>query len=140
MKKFGRRRAARTEQPAGVPADSPYAAMCWVMQPASSQPIAAAELAVIDGQLQVISDAPPDVMPAQQQLERLAQIDVWGTDVDLLFVEAGTSLALTTLRFPADDQIELFLTNIVGAYEKSVGTTFPNAWLCVHESRDRFED
>lgn len=111
--------------------------MCWVMQPATSQPIAPAQLSMADRHLDLQSAAPPFDLQPRQALDRLAQIDVWATDIDLLFFESANSLALTTLRFPSDDAAQTFLTRLIESYERAVGTRFPQDWLRVHQSRDR---
>lgn len=114
--------------------------MCWVMQPASSQPIAPAQLSVADGDLHLQSGALPITVRPRQALERLAQIDAWATDIDLLFFESADSLALTTLRFPGEDAAQAFLTRLIESYERLLGTRFPQDWLRVHKSRDRTDE
>ncbi len=138
MRKLGRRwwRASALPQ-GGAPPESAYSNMCWVMQPATSQPIAPAQLSVADGHLYLQSDASPITVHPRQALDRLAQIDVRVADIDLHFVETANSVALTTLRFPSDDAAQTFLSRLIDSYERRVGTRFPQDWLHLHESRDR---
>ena len=110
------------------------------MQPATSQPIAPAQLSVADGDLHLQSVASSATAHPRQALERLAQIDVWATDIDLLFFESANSLALTTLRFPGEDAAQAFLTSLFESYELRLGTRFPQDWLRVHKSRDRTDE
>lgn len=132
-----RRRRTSGAQPVGATPESPYSTMCWVMQPATSQPIAPAQLSVADGDLHLQSDASPTTVQPRQALDRFAQIDVWGSDIDLLFFETANSLALTTLRFPSDDAAHTFVTRLIESYERRIGTRFPQDWLHLHKSRDR---
>lgn len=135
-----RRPRASAAQPVGATSESPYSTMCWVMQPATSQPLAPAQLSVAEGNLHLQSDASATTVQPCQALDRLAQIDVWATDVDLLFFETANSLALTTLRFPSDDAAQAFLTRLIESYERRIGTRFPQDWLHLHKSRDRTEE
>lgn len=135
-----RRRRTPAAQPVGATPESRCSVMCWLMQPATSQPIAPAQLSVADGDLHLQSAASSAAAHPRQALERLAQIDVWATDIDLLFFESPDSLALTTLRFPGEDAAQAFLTRLVESYERRVGTRFPQDWLRVHQSRDRTDD
>lgn len=125
--------------------------MCWLLQPASTRPVAPGEVTVRSGNVEIRSavddagfrrrdvrdadDWNAAAPAAQQDLRRLAQIDVWGADVDLLFVESGTSLSLTTLRLLGDEPLNQFLSSVMTAYQTSVGSPFPPTWLLTHPPR-----
>ena len=156
MTKFRRRGSAgegRTRRAVAGDAEAShgYAAVCWVLQPATTRPLAPGEVALHAGQLELRFDFPArdsrqsdvrdaDMLggatpPARQDLRRLAQVDVWGVDVDLMFVESGSSLSLTSLRFVGDGQLGDFLTSVLSAYQTCVGSAFPARSLLQHPPR-----
>jgi hypothetical protein len=130
----------------GTAAPHGYTAMCWLLQPASTRPVAPVEVVVSATHVEVrltsrdagVHDAP--LPPTWQNLDRLVQIDAWGSDLDLLFLESGSSLSLTSLRVAGDGDVEPFLSSVTTAYEACVGSPFPQNSLLVHASRDRTGD
>ena len=157
MRKFRRRAGTDRGQPRRTPplddgravAPPECITMCWLLQPATTRPVAPSEVTVHAGHVEIrcAPDGPDRadartadrwdaaVPAAQQDLRRLAQIDVWGTDVDLLFVDSDSSLALTTLRLVGQEALEQFLRSVLTAYRAYVGSPFPPTWLLRHPPR-----
>lgn len=134
MRRMGRRRKASSSQ-ADASRRLAYSELCWVMTAGSSEPIAAVQVSVADAQLELTGEALPEQVAAVQAVDRLAQIDLWSCDVDLLFVESANTLAMTTLRFPSEVKAQKFIARIAESYEQRVGARFPQDWLRLHGPR-----
>lgn len=117
-----------------------YSELCWLVAPDSSEQVVLAEVLITADRLMLCGTPPNTWYPTEQDLGRVAQIDVQTPDVELLCVETANTLGLTRLRFATDDQARTFIAQLTEGYQRTVGESFPPSWMIIHPARRRATD
>ncbi len=120
--------------------DPSYTDLCWLLQPDLAVPedderVVLAELLIDAGQLVFRPKSMAAWRPAEQDIKSLAQIELAGSDVQLLFVCSADTLDLTRLRFGTDAKAQTFVAHLSDGYKRCVGTNFPQSWLITSPAR-----
>lgn len=125
MSRFGRWRRRPGETAEREQASLPCGGICWIMQPASIDPIAPARWSLTTGLLHLDSHGASASQRSRHRIEQLAQIDIWVSDVDLLLREVSGELVLVTVRFADDNAAADFVACLTRRYLHQVGSAFP---------------
>lgn len=129
-------RRGRSARPQREPALArPFSESCWVMNPGTTEPIQPAQVTVTGCQLHIAAAPLSEQVPAAQDVSRLAQIDIWDRDIDLLIVESAHTLAMTTFRFANVEAAQRFAAALTQSYRREAGEEFPPGWLQPHGPR-----
>ena len=106
------------------------------MQPASDVPRTPARIVVAGPQVRTDASAHLQPRPARDVAD-LVLINVWGTDVDLLFATGGCELDVTTLRVASHAEALRFVAALVTVYHERAGSPLSTEWVRVRPTRDR---
>ncbi len=122
--------------------DPTYTDLCWLLRPHDAAPpedeeqVVLAEMLINAGRLVVRPKSMAAWCPAEQDIKSLAQIELAGSNVELLFACSADTLDLTRLRFGTDAKAQTFVAYLLDGYKRCVGTDFPQAWLNATRSID----
>jgi hypothetical protein len=133
------RRLAAPASPAEVPT-AVYSDLCWLLAPDSSDQVVLAQVLITADRLVLRGEPTTRWYPTEQDVGRVAQIDVRTPDVELLCVETGNTLGWTRLRFATDDQARTFVAQLAEGYRRAVGESFPPSWMIIHPAGRRAGD
>jgi hypothetical protein len=128
------RRTRRAPAHSAPPLDPAYTDLCWLLRPvvdapADGEQVVLAELLINAGRLVLRPKSITGWCPAEQDMKSLAQIELAGSDVQLLFACSADTLDLTRLRFGTDAKAQTFVAHLIDGYKRCVGTDFPQGWL-----------
>ena len=134
------RRRHRPSPSSGEGLPSSYSDLCWLLAPDSNDQIILAQVRIEAGRILLLGKPISRWYPAEQDVGRVAQIDVRTRDVEVLCVETANTLGLTRLRFATDEKAQAFVAQLIGSYQRDVGETFPPGRLRIHATRQLDED
>lgn len=133
------RRLAVSASPSEV-SGTVYSDLCWLVAPAPSEQVVLAEVLITADRLVLRGKPTTRWYPIEQNVGRVAQIDVRTPDVELLCVETANTLGLTRLRFATDDRARTFVVQLTEGYRRTVGENFPRRWMVIHPASKQATD